>query len=247
MPPKEPSATERRLDAMRAETSHTNTKIQEQQGLLGQIGSALSGVMTHIGGQSKTIEDVVNALSSRPTHVQYNNTANVDARSVALQQNYATFDNRSVSMEQKILNLFQGNRPGSSNDPPPRPPKRGGGGTGDDNDDRGPPPPPKRAPLSIADKPKRKEASTPLALEDRAPDEPKKKASKVIVLPKEAPTQIDVARTIAKMLKERQQPFQGKGNRLGDDYDASVTKVRKTIAKNKSIRQPPGRLAIADA
>ena len=90
--------SDQQLAEMKKNGQQAATASTRQEFLPGQIGNALGDVFTHVHGQSTGIQQVIDAVSKKPVVQQY-----VDNRS---QQNVLNQDNRSVSMEQKILNVF---------------------------------------------------------------------------------------------------------------------------------------------
>ncbi len=251
LPKQDPTPTQQNLERMRAESvaaaSAASASQARQETLIGQIGSALGGVMQHVRGQNETIQGVIKAINSEPRQTVLNQygTQYVDQRAV-LQDNRSVQqtlnqDNRSLSIEQKILNLFNsgGQSSGSSS---------GGGGPGPGGG--GPPKRPKSAPeqfyigdaaaepkqekrvaLAIEDRPKRQKPSqpdAPIALPDRS-----RQAKRKPAIPDEAPDVKKLAKTLVRAIRKNNEkirvaqpkvvdvgpatPFKGKGNRLGDD------------------------------
>ena len=260
-------SSDQQLVEMKRNSEAQATASSRQETLLGQIGNALGGVMTHVHGQNATIQNVIDAVSKKPVAQQVLNqygTQYVDNRAVHQQQNVLN-DNRSV--EQKIVNLFsQGGSSSSASGN--QPPGSGGGGGGSGGGGGG-------RPMAIEDKPKQPEKRTatiaiedrqkkkrqnppddnPIALPDRS-GQAKRKAS----IPREAPTPNDtqvsaLARKIASMVKDKRRKgtmvidtgpppplpqasaFKGKGRRLAD---VDPPKVIPVITRNPKGKRKPG-------
>ena len=284
LPTSELTATQQNLDRMRAESvasaSASSASQARQETLIGQIGNALGGVMQHVHGQNETIQGVMKALSEpRQTVLNQYGTHYVDQRSVvqdnrSVQQttNVLNQDNRSLSVEQKILNLFQsgGQSSGSSSS--------GGGGPGGGPGGGGPPRPKsapdqfyigdaqpkqeKRVALAIEDRPKKQKPSqdVPIALPDRsrqakrkpeipneAPEENVKKLGKLLVRAIRNNNKIRVAQPVKppKIVDVGPAtPFRGKGNRLGDEERPRVIKVHNKKATDTKRANARNQLAI---
>ena len=184
-----------------------------------------------------------------------------DNRSV--QQNVLNEDNRSVSVEQKILNLFRSGGGSSSSG--------GGGGEGGGGGSGGGGGPGRRRQLSIGDEPKQEKRAA-LAIEDKPkkqkpsqPDVPialpdrSRQAKRKPEIPKEAPDEEAVkklGKTLVRALRNKSKiriqqptkvvdvgpatPFKGKGRRLGDEERARVITTqfdKKAAAADSSKRR----------
>ena len=280
LPSSSSTPTQQNLDRMRTESvaaaSAASASQARQETLIGQIGNALGGVMQHVHGQNETIQDVMKAINSEPRQTVLNQygTQYVDKRAVlqdnrSVQQNVLNQDNRSLSIEQKILNLFHsGGQSGSSSSSSGGP---GGGGGG------GPPKRPKSAPeqffigdepkqekraaLAIEDRPKKQKPSqpdAPIALPDRT-----RQAKRKPEIPKEAPDVKKLAKTLVRAIRKNNEkirvaqptkvvdvgpatPFKGKGRRLGDEERVITTQFdKKATAADIKRRARNNQLAIA--
>ena len=89
-------SSDQQLVEMRRNSEAQATASSRQETLLGQIGNALGGVMTHVHGQNATIQNVIDAVSKNPVSPQALNQFGmqyVDYRPLLQQQDVLNQDN----------------------------------------------------------------------------------------------------------------------------------------------------------